>query len=154
MEARSVADLDGFLQFFLHGRRYITWKCTCILHVLGERSKNHPICFLAIWIFLSGEKFIKTISRRCIFHIVFGYWLNSVGKEERQLSGWRSCTTPKIRNKYSQKWNCAAALLICAFIYLWAIYIFPRWVRLFCFNAFADRTWEYMYIVHIYSAHK
>ena len=31
VEARSVADLDGFLQFFLHGRRYSPIKCTCTL---------------------------------------------------------------------------------------------------------------------------
>jgi hypothetical protein len=30
----------------------------------------------------------------------------------------RHCTVPKIGNKYSQKWNCAA-------MYLWAIYICP-----------------------------
>ncbi len=42
-------------------------------------------------------------------------------------------TVPKIGNKYSQKWNCAASFPFPTFMYLWAIfYIFPRSVRLFC----------------------
>ncbi len=47
----------------------------------------------------------------------------------------------KIRNKYSQKCNCAA---LSTFMYLWAICIFRRSVPLFCCIAFADRSWEYI----------
>jgi hypothetical protein len=53
---------------------------------------------------------------------------------------------PKIRNKYSQKRNYAATvLLIPTFMFLWAIYIFPWSVCLFCCRKIeGPRTWEYI----------
>ncbi len=47
-------------------------------------------------------------------------------------------TVPKIQDKYSQRWNCAASFPISTFLYLWAIYILPRSVRLFCCIVFSD----------------
>ena len=47
---------------------------------------------------------------------------------------------PKIWNKYSQKRNIPISTFMC----LWANYIFPRWVCLFCWWKYVDRSWEYI----------
>ncbi len=49
---------------------------------------------------------------------------------------------PKIWYKYSQKRNIGASVLISTFMCLWANYIFPRWVCLFCRRKYVDRSWE------------
>ncbi len=51
---------------------------------------------------------------------------------------------PKIWNKYSQTRNIGASVLISTFMCLWANYIFPRWVCLFCWRKYVDRSWEYI----------
>jgi hypothetical protein len=51
---------------------------------------------------------------------------------------------PKIRNKSSQKNNCAATNPILIFMCLWAIYIFPRSICLFCCRKYVDRSWKYI----------
>ncbi len=50
---------------------------------------------------------------------------------------------PKLRNKYSQKRNCAGTVLISTFMCLWAIYIFPPSICQFCCRKYVDRSWEY-----------
>ncbi len=50
---------------------------------------------------------------------------------------------PKICNKYSQKRNIGVSVQITTFMCLWANYIFPRWVCLFCWRKYVDRSWEY-----------
>jgi hypothetical protein len=49
-------------------------------------------------------------------------------------------TAKKIRNKYYQKWNCAASFPNPTFMYLWAIYIFPRSVCLFYCVKYRNRS--------------
>ncbi len=58
------------------------------------------------------------------------------------IFGCLHCTDsiPKIHNKYSQKWNCAASVPILTFMFQWAIYIFPRSVCLFCCRKIGGRV--------------
>jgi hypothetical protein len=52
--------------------------------------------------------------------------------------------TPKFRNKYSQKRNIGVSVPISTFMRLWAIYIFPQLVCLFCWRKYVDRSWDYI----------
>ncbi len=51
---------------------------------------------------------------------------------------------PKIWKKYSQKRNIRASIPISTFMCLWANYIFPRGVCLFCWRKYVDWSWEYI----------
>jgi hypothetical protein len=53
-------------------------------------------------------------------------------------------TIPKIWNKYSQKRNCVVTVPIPIFMFLWAIYIFPRSICLFCCRKIGRRSWKYI----------
>ncbi len=49
---------------------------------------------------------------------------------------------PIIWNKYYQKRNFAATVPISTFLCLWAIYIVPQSLCLFCCRKYVDRSWE------------
>ncbi len=51
---------------------------------------------------------------------------------------------PKIWNKFSQKRNIGVSVPISTFMCLWANYIFPQWVCLFCWRKYVDWSWEYI----------
>ncbi len=55
-------------------------------------------------------------------------------------------TIRKIRNKCLQKRNCFVSVPISSLKCLWAIYIFPRSVSLFCCRKllYVDRSWEHI----------
>ncbi len=51
---------------------------------------------------------------------------------------------PKFRNKYYHQRNIGVSVPISTFMRLWAIYIFPRLVCLFCLRKYVDRCWDYI----------
>ncbi len=48
------------------------------------------------------------------------------------------------KNKYRQKRNCTAIVPVSTFMYLWAIYILPPSICLFCCRKYVDRSWKYI----------
>ncbi len=93
-----------------------------------------------------------------ILQFVFSGILNGcrrslLSRPESQV-GPRLCTVnlglhckdkmPKIWNKYSYKRNIGTSVPISTFMCLWANYIFPWWVCLFCWKIYVDWSWEYI----------
>jgi hypothetical protein len=50
----------------------------------------------------------------------------------------------KFWNKYFQKRNIGVSFPISTFMGLWAIYIFPHSICLFCWRKYVDRSWDYI----------
>ncbi len=106
------------------------WLCNC-------STLSFPIYDENFIFFFSSA----AINSLCLILSFFSYILSFLCKFshstlQRQM--------PKIWNKYSQKGNIRASVPVSTFMCLWANYIFSRWVCLFCWRKYVDRSWEYI----------
>ncbi len=85
---------------------------------------DHPTSRDALFKFFNYGHIFRASRFRSKFNIqIQPSWMNATHCKD---------TIPKISNKYSQKRNCVTTVPIPTFMFLWAIYIFPQSVCLFC----------------------
>ncbi len=103
--------------------------------------------FVAVFTF---QNILQVMFLPCmIIQFRFGCWKRHRSWYSNRETTHCKCTVQKIRNKYSQQWNCAASSPISAFMYLQAIHMLQRSVRNRITAKKADRTWEYINHSHI-----
>ncbi len=109
--------------------------------------ENRAFCCLWIWPHTSLLTSASRLTSDNFWLASFftSVFLLSVSKEEAlPIFASVHCKDklPKIWNKYSQKRNIGVSDPISTFMCLWANYIFPWWVCLFCWRKYVDRSWE------------
>ncbi len=119
------------------------WACSLQQSVLGSPEQKRT----------SKTLLKRTVIRRRLFCFLLEWWDNTARMSTFLSSPvvslhsmWQlHCKNkiPKFRNKYSQKRNIGVTVPISTFMPLWAIYIFPRSVSLFCWRKYVDRSWDY-----------
>ncbi len=131
-EPESVAQQKGMdLLESWHGLKMCDFSADGRLHTFS----NIPAAAAA-----GISKSLQLISSFCQDR-AYGLYRQAVYAPSGQLH-CKEPIPPKIRNKYSQKRNCAAK--ISTFMCLWAIYILPRSICLFFCRKYVDRSWEYI----------
>ncbi len=122
---KCIVDLQLFVMKLL-----LSWAGLLLPSVPARGQSNRDVLFFQhYWWNLS-----------CLAH-----WM----EHENNLSLSRSrahCKDkiPKFRNNYSHKRNIGVSVPSSTFMRLWAIYIFPRSVSLFCWRKYVDRSWVYI----------
>ncbi len=112
-----------------------TIRYKAVVYVPAERAETLPLFLFYPYMY------------SVVHTIKYLWYVRSLRHYTRGFDSFvRPCfKIPNIRNKYSQKRNCADSVPISTFLYLWVIYIFPRLVCLFlCRKICRSILWEYI----------
>jgi hypothetical protein len=109
---------------------------------------RYPLIISSIFLPLrakSRERRIKDRFQFCLKNQIFRPWRQDhLHQFSPILQAHCKDKIPKFRNKYSQKRNIGVSVPISTFMRLWANYIFPPSVCLFCWRKYVKRSWDYI----------